>query len=48
MRLLLKEGANYYYKNLPTSNKVTIIILDKYSNLSYYNIILVEYSSLDS
>ena len=47
MRLVLKEGANHCYKNLPTSNKVAVIILDKYSNLSCYNIILVEYSSLD-
>ena len=48
MRLVLKEGADYCCKNLPTSNKVAIIILDKYSNLSYYDIILVECSSLDS
>ena len=47
MRLVLKEGANYYYKNLPTSDKVAVIILDNYSNLSCYNIILVECSSLD-
>ena len=47
MRLVLEQGADHCCKNLPTSDKVAVIILDKYSNLSCYNIILVEYSSLD-
>jgi hypothetical protein len=41
MRLIIKSGANYYYKNLLTSNQVIAIILDKYINASYYNLILI-------
>ena len=42
MRLILEASANYYYKNLLTSDKVAVIILDKYSNTSFRNIILTE------
>jgi hypothetical protein len=42
MRLILEAGANYCRKNLLTSDKVAIIILDKYSNTSFRNIILME------
>ena len=41
MRLITKSSANYYYKNLLTSNKVIAIILDKYINASCYNLILI-------
>ena len=43
MRLILEAGANWRYKNLLISNKVAIIILDKYSNASFCDIILIEY-----
>ena len=42
MRLILEAGANCHHKNLPTSNKVAVIILDKYSNASFRDIILAE------
>jgi hypothetical protein len=42
MRLILEASANRRYKNLLTSNKVAIIILDEYSNASFRNIILAE------
>ena len=32
LQLTLKTGPNYYYKNLPISNKLTIIILDTAAN----------------
>jgi len=42
MRLILKAGANCRYMNLLTSNKVAVIILDKYSNTSFRDIMLIE------
>ena len=42
MRLILEAGANYYRKNLLTSNKVAVIIPDKYGNASFRDIILIE------
>ena len=42
MRLILEAGANCRYKNLLTSNEVAIIILDKYGNTSFRNIVLAE------
>ena len=42
MQLILEAGANRYYKNLLTSDKVAVIIPDKYSNTSFRNIILIE------
>jgi hypothetical protein len=41
MRLILKSGANCYYKNLLTSNKVIAFIPDKYINASCYNLVLI-------
>jgi hypothetical protein len=45
MRLIIKLSANYCYKNLLTSNEVTAIILNKYINASYYNLILIVYEA---
>jgi hypothetical protein len=42
MRLILEAGADWRYKNLPTNNKVAVIILNKYSDISFHNIILME------
>ena len=39
MWFILKANTNYYRKNLPISNKVAIIILDKYSNTNFYKLI---------
>ena len=40
IKLIIKARANQYYKNLPTANKVTIVIFNKHESASYYNIIL--------
>ena len=42
MRLILEASANWRCKNLPTSNKVAVIILDEYGDASFRNIMLVE------
>jgi len=42
MRLILEASANCHYKNLLISNKVAVIIPDKYGNTSFRNIILTE------
>ena len=42
MQLILEAGANWRYKNLLTSNKVAVTILDKYSNTSFRDIVLME------
>jgi len=42
MRLILKASTNRRYKNLLTSNKVAVIILDKYGNTTFCNIVLIE------
>ena len=44
MRLILKVGTNRRRENLPISNKVAIIILDKYSYASSRDIVLTEYN----
>jgi hypothetical protein len=41
MRLILESGANCRYKNLLTSNEVIALILDKYTNASRYNLVLI-------
>ncbi len=41
MRLIIESSIDYYYENLLTSNKVIAIILDKYINTSYYNLVLI-------
>ncbi len=41
MRLIIESGIDYYYKNLLISNKVIAIILDKYIDTSYYNLVLI-------
>jgi hypothetical protein len=43
MRLIIESGANCYYKNLLTSNKVIALILDKYINASYCDLVLIIY-----
>jgi hypothetical protein len=43
MRLIIKSGANYCHENLPTSNKVIALILNKYINISYYNLVFIVY-----
>jgi hypothetical protein len=43
MWLILKASTNQRHKNLPTSNKVAVIILDKYSNANFCDIILTEH-----
>jgi len=45
MQLILEARTNRHYKNLLISNKVAVIILDKYGNASFYNIILIERST---
>ena len=42
MQLILEASANYRRKNLLTSNEVAVIILDKYGNTYFYDIILTE------
>ena len=42
MQLILKASTNYYRKNLLTSDKVAVIIPDKYSNTSFRDIMLIE------
>ena len=43
MRLILEVNTNCRCKNLLINNKVAVIILNKYSNASFYNIIFAEY-----
>jgi len=42
MRLILEASANRRHKNLLISNKVAVIILNKYSNASFRDIVLTE------
>jgi hypothetical protein len=41
MHLIIKSSVNRYHKNLLTSNKVTTLILDKYIDMSRYDLILI-------
>jgi hypothetical protein len=41
MRLIIESGANYYYKNLLTSNKVIALILDEYIDASCRDLVLI-------
>ena len=43
MRLILETSINRRCENLLISNKVAVIILDKYGNASFHNIVLMEY-----
>jgi hypothetical protein len=43
MHLIIKLSANYYYKNLLTSNEVIALILNEYINASYYNLVFIIY-----
>jgi hypothetical protein len=43
MWLILEASTNYYYKNLLISNKMAVIILNKYNDASFYNIIFIEH-----
>ena len=45
MRLVIKLGADRCYKNLLTSNKVTAIILDKYTDVSRRDLVLTVYKA---
>ena len=42
MQLILEASADRHYKNLLTSNKVAIIIPDKYSNAGFRNIVFIK------
>ena len=44
MRLILEANTNQYCKNFLISNKVAVIILDKYNNTNFRNIVFVEYT----
>ena len=45
MRLILEASTNRCRKNLLTSNEVAVIILDKYSNAYFRDIMLIERSA---
>jgi hypothetical protein len=40
MHLIMESGTNRRHENLPTSNEVTAIILDKYMDASRRNLVL--------
>ena len=42
MQLILEVSTNWRYKNLLISNKVAVIILNKYGDASFRDIILME------
>ena len=42
MRLILEADTDWHYKNLLTSNKVAVIILNEYSDASFRDIVLIE------
>jgi hypothetical protein len=41
MHLILESGADRCYKNLPTSNEVTVLIPDEYTDTSRRNLVLI-------
>jgi hypothetical protein len=41
MRLIIESGANRRRQNLPTSNKVTALILDEYIDASRRDLVLI-------
>ena len=43
MQFILEASADRHHKNLPTSNKVAVIIPDKYSDACFHNIVLAEH-----
>ena len=43
MWLILEVSADCHYKNFLISNRVAIIILDKYGDADFYNIIFIKY-----
>jgi len=43
MKLIFEVGANWCCENLPTANKVAVIIPDEYENSSCCNIILADH-----
>jgi hypothetical protein len=45
MRLIIELSADRRYKNLLTSNKVTAIILDEYTDASRRDLILIVYKA---
>jgi len=40
MRLILESGADHFRKNLPTSNEVTVLIPDEYTDASRRDLVL--------
>ena len=40
MRLILESGTDRRRENLPTSNEVTVLIPDEYTDTSYCNLVL--------
>ena len=47
MWLILKANINWRHKNLLISDKVAVIILDKYNDVSFRDIVLIEYTMLN-
>ena len=44
MRLILEASTNRRYKNLLISDKVAIIILNKYNDAGFRDIVFIEYA----
>jgi len=42
MRLILEAGIDRRHENLSISNEVAVIILDKYGDASFHDIVLAE------
>jgi hypothetical protein len=40
IRLILESGTDRYRENLPTSNEVTVLIPDKYTDASRHDLVL--------
>jgi hypothetical protein len=44
IRLIIQTSADCQHKNLPTSNKVTVILLDKFKRASKRDIVLARHN----
>lgn len=42
MQLIIETGADQHCKNLSIANKIAILILDKYRELGFQNIVLAK------
>ena len=47
MWLILEVNINWRRKNFLISNKVAVIILDKYNNINFRNIVFIECATLN-